>query len=74
MPATEPAHTMKSTILHLAVIVLVLGPARVHAAGMPFPARPNLIIILTDDQGYHDVGFNGCQDIPTPNSDSISEV
>jgi len=36
-------------------------------------AKPNLIIILTDDQGYKDVGFNGCQDIPTPYIDSIAE-
>lgn len=35
---------------------------------------PNLIIILTDDHGYHDVGFNGCTDIPTPNIDSIAET
>jgi len=34
--------------------------------------RPNLIIILTDDQGYADVGFNGCQDIPTPHIDRIA--
>ncbi len=34
--------------------------------------KPNLIIILTDDQGYADVGFNGCKDIPTPNLDSIA--
>jgi arylsulfatase A-like enzyme len=34
--------------------------------------KPNLIVILTDDQGYHDVGFNGCKDIPTPNLDSIA--
>jgi len=34
---------------------------------------PNLIIILTDDQGYHDVGFNGCTDIPTPHLDSIAQ-
>lgn len=33
---------------------------------------PNLLIILTDDQGYHDVGFNGSKDIPTPNLDSIA--
>jgi arylsulfatase A-like enzyme len=33
---------------------------------------PNLVIILTDDQGWHDVGFNGCTDIPTPHIDSIA--
>ncbi|MEO0529790.1 MAG: sulfatase-like hydrolase/transferase [Planctomycetota bacterium] len=33
---------------------------------------PNLIVILTDDQGYADVGFNGCKDIPTPKIDRIA--
>ena len=37
------------------------------------PAKtPNLIIILTDDQGYNDVGFNGCIDIPTPHLDQLA--
>jgi arylsulfatase A-like enzyme len=35
-------------------------------------SQPNVIIILTDDQGYNDVGFNGCKDIPTPNIDKIA--
>ena len=35
--------------------------------------RPSIIIILTDDQGYADVGFNGCKDIPTPNIDRIAK-
>ncbi len=33
---------------------------------------PNLLVILTDDQGYADVGFNGCTDFPTPNIDRIA--
>ena len=35
--------------------------------------KPNLIVIMTDDMGYADVGFNGCKDIPTPHIDSIAK-
>lgn len=33
---------------------------------------PNLVVIMTDDMGYADVGFNGCKDIPTPAIDRIA--
>lgn len=58
---------MRNKILYLsAAIVAAFEPC---VAGT---ARPNILIILTDDQGYGDVGFNGCQDIPTPHMDAIA--
>ncbi len=33
--------------------------------------QPNILLILTDDQGYHDVSYYGTKDIHTPNIDAI---
>lgn len=34
--------------------------------------KPNILLIFTDDQGYHDVSYYGTRDIRTPNIDQIA--
>ena len=39
--------------------------------GQPEKNRPNILLIVSDDQGYHDVSYYGTRDIITPNIDEI---
>lgn len=34
--------------------------------------RPNVVLIFTDDQGYHDLGSYGADDLETPNVDRLA--
>lgn len=47
------------------------------AVAAPFvqtsPRRPNFIVILTDDHGYHDLGCQGAADVKTPHIDALAE-
>jgi arylsulfatase A-like enzyme len=72
------------TALFVAVAALAMAqggtPAAAEPAGKPLAAaprisparRPNFVIILADDLGYADVGFNGRREFKTPNLDRLA--
>lgn len=51
-----------------AILLTALLAVPVRAA-----EKPNVIVVVADDLGYADVGFQGCKDIPTPHLDALAK-
>ncbi|MFT5296932.1 MAG: hypothetical protein ACI9YH_002959, partial [Colwellia sp.] len=64
--------TFKNTLSILTLLVSGICTANEQDHQSTITTQPNFIVILTDDQGYADVGFNGSKDIRTPNIDRIA--
>ncbi len=54
----------------IAFIAAALAPLSAALADDK-PQRPNIVVIISDDQGWKDVGFHG-SDIKTPNIDALA--
>lgn len=65
MPRTRIA------LFHVFVIASCLAPSMVRADA---PARPNVVLVMADDQGWGDTGYNGHPQLKTPNLDAMART
>ena len=66
-------------LIHMIILLCVgmtscISPGADDSAGNIQAHRPNIILIMTDDQGWYDVGFNGNKEIITPNLDNLAST
>lgn len=59
------------TLLMAACQIAPLATA-VAAESVSPVQRPNVVVILSDDLGYADLGFTGAKDVSTPNMDALA--
>lgn len=53
-------------------LLITAGIFAAHLAVAGPAEKPNILLIVSDDQGYADLGFQGCKDIPTPHLDRLA--
>jgi arylsulfatase A-like enzyme len=77
-PIPDPQNLLR-TLLHRITTLIIVASAGVWSISAITPAysvadecRPNIVLILADDQGYGDAGCYGATDLKTPNIDRLA--
>lgn len=63
---------MKAIFYFLSLSVFISACQFHRVSGAVNQKRPNILLIMSDDQGWFDVGFNGNKEIKTPHSDFLA--
>lgn len=56
----------------LALVLFVALPPVLTAPSWADEKRPNIVIVVADDMGWHDTGYSGNPDVKTPNLDDMA--
>ncbi len=64
--------TLRFSLACFTLSFAVLGLSGRASAAASASGKPNVLVILSDDVGWGEYGFQGARDIPTPNIDTIA--
>lgn len=65
------ARPVMKPLISIVIGITILSAGCGHGAGTP--SQPNILLILADDLGFEDLGFQGSADIQSPNLDRMAE-
>jgi arylsulfatase A-like enzyme len=58
---------------HLPTVLVLLGVLGCQAYAAEKTPRPNIVLVMADDQGWGDTGYNGHPELKTPNLDNLAK-